>query len=177
MVWNHPYKFTSWDTFRMFDKALREDQEHLLELSTILSLQLSSSKWQATELTMDRFIHEKRMDKVTCMYEEGILGWEHQSDWPKENSPCGGVEFLKRKVLNSFVDVLISSGNRGACWRHRKVLVQEMWDIILSTVCGAGRSSWGLSVFSSIQLCPCGQWQNLEQSLANGQDSTLRNNS
>lgn len=64
----------------MFDRALREDQEHLLELSTILSLQLSSSKWQATELTMDRFIHEKRMDKVIHMFEEGILGWEHHSD-------------------------------------------------------------------------------------------------
>ena len=41
----------------------------------------------------------------------------------------------------------------------------------------AGKSLWGSSVFSSTQLCPCGQWQNLEQSLANGQDGTLRNNS
>lgn len=52
----------------MFDRALTENQEHHLELSVVLSLQLSSSKWQSTELITDRFIHEKRMDKVIPMF-------------------------------------------------------------------------------------------------------------
>ena len=109
----------------MFNKALTEDQEHHLELSTILSLQLSSSKWQSTELITDRFIHEKRMDIVIPMFQEGRLGWECQHDLPKENAPSGSIEVLKRKVLNWFVNVLISSGNRGAYWRHWKVPVSK----------------------------------------------------
>ena len=168
----------------MFDRALTEDQEHHLELSTVLSLQLSSSKWQSTELITDRFIHEKRMDKVIPMFQEGRLGWECQHDLPKENAPSGSIEVLKRKVLNWFVNVLISSGNRGAYWRPWKIPMskdvcpgRKRLDFILSTMCRAGKSLWGSSVFSSTQLCLCGQWQNLEQSLANGQDGTLRNNS
>lgn len=105
----------------MFDRALTENQEHHLELSVVLSLQLSSSKWQSTELITDRFIHEKRMDKVIPMFQEGRLGWECQHDLPKENAPSGSIEVLKRKVLNWFVNVLISSGNRGAYWRPWKI--------------------------------------------------------
>ena len=110
---------------RFLNCSVIEDQEHHLELSTILSLQLSSSKWQSTELITDRFIHEKRMDIVIPMFQEGRLGWECQHDLPKENAPSGSIEVLKRKVLNWFVNVLISSGNRGASWRHWKVPVSK----------------------------------------------------